>query len=358
MDMNILAIESSCDETSAAIVQDGRHVLCNLISSQIDIHRVFGGVVPEIASRKHLEVINHLLEAALAEAKLTFDDIHLVAVTRGPGLLGALLVGISAAKALSFMLDIPIVGVNHMVGHVSANYLAHPDLKPPFLSLVVSGGHTYFCVVEDYAHVKILGETVDDAAGESFDKVARVLGLGYPGGPAIQRAAEAGDPEAFDFPRAMMGKDDGLNVSFSGLKTAVINTVHTLEQKGEGVPTSDIAASFQAAVIDTLVTKAERLMDQYPDLSRFALSGGVAANAALQNALKALCEKRGLAFYVPPAILCTDNAAMIGCAGYYQYMTRGTSELDFAAEPDLALGAPDPGDQDIPTEVLVDLLNE
>lgn len=336
--MHVLAIESSCDETSIAVLRDGREILCNLISSQIDIHRLFGGVVPEIASRKHLEVINHLLEAALREAGVSIDDIDLVAVTRGPGLLGALLVGISAAKALSFMKRIPIVGVNHMEGHISANYLAHPELEPPFLSLVVSGGHTYFCVVEDYGAWRVLGETVDDAAGESFDKVARVLGLGYPGGPALQRIAESGDAAAFAFPRAMQAKDDGLNVSFSGLKTAVINTVHTLEQKGEDVPAADIAASFQAAVIDSLVMKAERLMERFPQMNQFTLSGGVAANRPLQEALRALCARRGLRFYVPPAVLCTDNAAMIGCAGFYQYRTRGASGLRFTADPDLGLG--------------------
>lgn len=335
--MLTLAIESSCDETSVAVLRNGREVLGQLISSQIKDHAVFGGVVPEIASRKHLEVINHLLEAGLREAGVRAEDLDLIAVTRGPGLVGALLVGISAAKAISYVRDIPIVGVNHMEGHVCANYLAHPELEPPFLSLVVSGGHTYLCVVKDYAHYEVVGSTVDDAAGESFDKISRVLGFGYPGGPKIQKAAEEGNPQAFSFPRAMMAKEDGYTFSFSGLKTAVINEAHHYEQMGKPLPMADMAASFQQAVVDVLTEKASRLMDAMPQMKRFCLSGGVAANKPLQQALKAACTKRGVQFFVPPAILCTDNAAMIGCAGYYQYQERGASSLDFAADPDLGL---------------------
>ncbi|MBY0583888.1 tRNA (adenosine(37)-N6)-threonylcarbamoyltransferase complex transferase subunit TsaD [Murdochiella sp. Marseille-P8839] len=335
--MFILAIESSCDETSVAVLRDGRELLGQIISSQIKDHVLFGGVVPEIASRKHLEAINPLLEAVLNEANVRAEDLDLIAVTRGPGLVGALLVGISAAKAMAYVRNIPIVGVNHMEGHLCANYLAHPELEPPFLGLVVSGGHTYLCVVKDYAHYEVVGSTVDDAAGESFDKVSRVLGLGYPGGPKIQRMAEQGNPQAFAFPRAMSSKEDGYAFSFSGLKTAVINEVHHHEQQNLLVPVADIAASFQQAVIDVLVQKAEHLLEAMPEMRTFCLAGGVAANRPLQEALSAMCAKHDCRFFVPPAILCTDNAAMIGCAGYYQYQERGASSLDFAADPDLGL---------------------
>lgn len=335
--MFILAIESSCDETSVAVLRDGRELLGQIISSQIKDHALFGGVVPEIASRKHLEAINPLLEAVLNEANVRAEDLDLIAVTRGPGLVGALLVGISAAKAMAYVRNIPIVGVNHMEGHLCANYLAHPELEPPFLGLVVSGGHTYLCVVKDYAHYEVVGSTVDDAAGESFDKVSRVLGLGYPGGPKIQRMAEQGNPQAFAFPRAMSSKEDGYAFSFSGLKTAVINEVHHHEQQNLLVPVADIAASFQQAVIDVLVQKAEHLLEAMPEMRTFCLAGGVAANRPLQEALSAMCAKHDCRFFVPPAILCTDNAAMIGCAGYYQYQERGASSLDFAADPDLGL---------------------
>lgn len=335
--MRILAIESSCDETSVAVLCDGRKVLSQIISSQIKDHALFGGVVPEIASRKHLEAINPLLEAVLAEAHVLPEELDLIAVTRGPGLVGALLVGISAAKAMAYVRHIPIVGVNHMEGHLCANYIAHPELEPPFLGLVVSGGHTYLCVVNDYAHYEVVGSTVDDAAGESFDKVSRVLGLGYPGGPKIQRIAEQGNPQAFAFPRAMSSKEDGYAFSFSGLKTAVINEVHHREQQNLPVPVADIAASFQQTVIDVLVQKAEHLLESMPKMRTFCLAGGVAANRPLQEALSAMCAKHDCRFFVPPAVLCTDNAAMIGCAGYYQYRERGASSLDFAADPNLGL---------------------
>ncbi len=330
-----LAIESSCDETSVAILEDGRKILCNIISSQIDIHTKFGGVVPEIASRKHLEIINRILDAALKEAGLTIDDIDLVSVTRGPGLIGALLVGVSAAKAVSFVRNIPIVGVNHMEGHICANYLANPNLEPPFISLVVSGGHTYLCRIDDYATYTVLGTTRDDACGESFDKVARQLGLGYPGGPKIQKISAEGNPEAVYFPRAMMDEDN-YDFSFSGLKTAVINYVHTLEQKHMKIPVADIAASFQQAIIDVLVHKTRKLLKE-TGLKTFCLSGGVAANMPLREALKKMCDEEDVEFHVPPMILCTDNAAMIGCAGYYHYLKRGKDDLSFEVDPDLGL---------------------
>lgn len=330
-----LAIESSCDETSVAILEDGRKVLVNLISSQIDIHEQFGGVVPEIASRKHLEVINHILDKAFTEAGLTIDDIDLISVTRGPGLVGALLVGVSAAKALSYVKNIPIVGVNHMEGHICANFIAHENLEPPFLTLIVSGGHTYLLRVDDYAAYEVIGSTRDDAAGESFDKVARMLGLGYPGGPAIQKAATSGDPTAIDFPRAML-EENNFDFSFSGLKTAVSNYLNSMKQSGKEINVNDVAASFQQAIVDVLVEKVSRSLD-ITGMKQFSLSGGVAANKPLQDALRNLCESKGVAFYVPPIELCTDNAAMIGSAGYYHYIKRGPSNLDFAADPDLGL---------------------
>lgn len=331
-----LAIESSCDETSVAILEGSREILCNLISTQIPVHQKFGGVVPEIASRKHLEAINHILSLAFAESGIGPEKIDLVSVTRGPGLVGALLVGISAAKAISFIRDIPLVGVNHMEGHICANYLAYPDLEPPFITLVVSGGHTYLCRVDDYSHYRVLGATRDDAAGESFDKVSRCLGLGYPGGPRIQEAAEKGRSDAYAFPRAMRDEKDGYDFSFSGLKTAVINQVHQLEQKGQEIPVSDIAASFQEAVVDVLVEKSLALLRE-SGLKTFCLSGGVAANGPLRERLEAGCRSLKVRFCVPPLKLCTDNAAMIGCAGYYHFQERGADSLDFRADPDLGL---------------------
>jgi N6-L-threonylcarbamoyladenine synthase len=332
-----LAIESSCDETSVAILDGGRKVLCNLVSTQIPIHKKFGGVVPEIASRKHLETINRILALAFEEAGIQPQDLSLVSSTRGPGLIGALLVGISAAKSIAYALDIPIVGVNHMHGHISANYLAYPDLEPPFACLVVSGGHTALCLVDAYEDYQVLGRTRDDAAGESLDKAARALGLGYPGGPKIQRLAEAGNAQAFDFPRAMMNRGrDGYDFSFSGLKTAVINTIHQADQRGETLSKADLAASYQEAVVDVLATKSGWLLDAC-GYKTFCLSGGVAANGPLRARLQAVCQERGVRFCVPPLDLCTDNGAMIGAAGYYQYMTQGPSGLDFAADPDLDL---------------------
>lgn len=334
--MILLALESSCDETSAAILEDGRTVLSSLVSTQIPVHEKFGGVVPEIASRMHLEAINRILRLTFEQAGKTPDDLDLVAVTRGPGLVGALLVGVAAAKAIAFAKEIPIVGVNHMEGHIAANYLSSPDLAPPFLTLVVSGGHTYLAQVRDYGNYKVYGSTRDDAAGESFDKVARVLGLGYPGGPKIQKLAEEGDPQAIAFPRAMMGKEDGYDFSFSGLKTAVMNYLHHADQLGEKVNRADVATSFQQAVIEVLTQKS-RLLIRQTGMKRFCLSGGVAANLPLRAALKVMCREEGVSFYVPPMKFCTDNAAMIGAAGYYQFKYRGASPLNFTVDPNLGL---------------------
>lgn len=331
-----LAIESSCDETSVAILEDGRKVLCNLISTQIATHALYGGVVPEIASRKHLEAVNRILAMAFEETGLAPKDIDLVSVTRGPGLIGALLVGISAAKAMSFVLDVPIVGVNHMEGHICANYLAHPDLEPPFIALVVSGGHTYLCRVDGYTDYEVLGSTRDDAAGESFDKVSRVLGMGYPGGPKVQKLAMEGRPGAVDFPRAMMKKEDGYDFSFSGLKTAVINYCHHQDQKGLSINKADVARGFQDAVIDVLTQKSIHLLED-TGLKTLCLSGGVAANGPLRESLERACQSMGVDFYVPPLDLCTDNAAMIGSAGYYHYINRGPSDPAFTADPNLGL---------------------
>lgn len=331
-----LAIESSCDETSVSILEGGRNPLCNLVSTQIPIHKKFGGVVPEIASRKHLEAVNRILALAFEETGLEPGDMDLVSVTRGPGLVGALLVGISAAKTIAYVQDLPIVGVNHMEGHVSANYLAYPDLEPPFACLVVSGGHTYLCLVDGYDSYRVVGSTRDDAAGESLDKAARYMGLGYPGGPKIQALAEQGDPEAIHFPRAMMKKEDGYDFSFSGLKTALINYVHNADQRGEDLDPADLAASYQEAVVDVLTQKSARLLDG-TNYKTFCLSGGVAANRPLRDRLEVLCSDRGVRFCVPPPAYCTDNAAMIGAAGYYQYLTQGPSGLDFPADPDLGL---------------------
>lgn len=330
-----MGIETSCDETSVAILRNGREVLSNVISSQIETHKKFGGVVPEIASRQHLEAINHIIELALQEAKLDVTDVDLVAVTKGPGLIGALLVGISAAKALAFATGKPLVGVNHMQGHVCANFIAHPDLKPPFISLVVSGGHTYLVKVQSQTQYEVVGGTRDDAAGESFDKISRSLGLGYPGGPAIQKAAEKGNPQAVDFPRVMLEKDS-YDFSFSGLKTSVLNYLNQEKQKGREIVVADVAASFQEAVIDVLVEKSVRLMEE-TNSQVLALSGGVAANTRLRSRLEEELQKRGMTLVYPPLVLCTDNAAMIACAGTFQYFERGADSLDLGVYPNLGL---------------------
>ena len=320
-DTLILAIESSCDETAASVVKNGRCVLSNIISSQIAIHTLYGGVVPEIASRKHIEKINQVVEAALKEADVTLDDIDAIGVTYGPGLVGALLVGVAEAKAIAYAKKKPLVGVHHIEGHVSANYIEHPDLEPPFLCEIISGGHTHLVIVKDYGSFEILGRTRDDAAGEAFDKVARAIGLGYPGGPKIDKLAKEGNPHAIDFPRAHM-EDAPYDFSFSGVKSAVLNHLNKCRMTGEPIVEADIAASFQQAVVDVLVDNAIRAAKDY-HMDRLAIAGGVASNGALRAAMEAACEKEGIRFYRPSPIFCTDNAAMIGVAAYYEYQ-KGT----------------------------------
>ena len=335
-DIYILAIESSCDETAAAVVKNGREVLSNVIFSQIELHKLYGGVVPEIASRKHIEKINQVIGEALSEAKMELHDMTAIAVTYGPGLVGALLVGVSAAKAISFASGLPLVGVHHIEGHISANYIENKDLEPPFLCLVVSGGHTHLVVVKDYGEYEIIGRTRDDAAGEAFDKVARAIGLGYPGGPKIDKLAKEGNPDAIHFPRARV-EESAYDFSFSGLKSAVLNSLNSCEMKGESVNRADVAASFQKAVIDVLVGHALAAAEDY-HIKKFAIAGGVASNSSLRSAFEAECKARGIAFYHPSPILCTDNAAMIGAAGYYEYQKGVRSGLDLNAQPNLKLG--------------------
>ena len=335
-DTLILAIESSCDETAASVVKNGRCVLSNIISSQIAIHTLYGGVVPEIASRKHIENINQVVEAALKEADVTLDDIDAIGVTYGPGLVGALLVGVAEAKAIAYAKKKPLVGVHHIEGHVSANYIEHPDLEPPFLCEIISGGHTHLVIVKDYGSFEILGRTRDDAAGEAFDKVARAIGLGYPGGPKIDKLAKEGNPHAIDFPRAHM-EDAPYDFSFSGVKSAVLNHLNKCRMTGETIVEADIAASFQQAVVDVLVDNAIRAAKDY-HMDRLAIAGGVASNGALRAAMEAACEKEGIRFYRPSPIFCTDNAAMIGVAAYYEYQKGTRHGWDLNAVPNLKLG--------------------
>lgn len=335
-DTLILAIESSCDETAASVVKNGRCVLSNIISSQIAIHTLYGGVVPEIASRKHIEKINQVVEAALKEADVTLDDIDAIGVTYGPGLVGALLVGVAEAKAIAYAKKKPLVGVHHIEGHVSANYIEPPDLEPPFLCEIISGGHTHLVIVKDYGSFEILGRTRDDAAGEAFDKVARAIGLGYPGGPKIDKLAKEGNPHAIDFPRAHM-EDAPYDFSFSGVKSAVLNHLNKCRMTGEPIVEADIAASFQQAVVDVLVDNAIRAAKDY-HMDRLAIAGGVASNGALRAAMEAACEKEGIRFYRPSPIFCTDNAAMIGVAAYYEYRKGTRHGWDLNAVPNLKLG--------------------
>ena len=335
-DTLILAIESSCDETAASVVKNGRCVLSNIISSQIAIHTLYGGVVPEIASRKHIEKINQVVEAALKEADVTLDDIDAIGVTYGPGLVGALLVGVAEAKAIAYAKKKPLVGVHHIEGHVSANYIEHPDLEPPFLCEIISGGHTHLVIVKDYGSFEILGRTRDDAAGEAFDKVARAIGLGYPGGPKIDKLAKEGNPHAIDFPRAHM-EDAPYDFSFSGVKSAVLNHLNKCRMTGEPIVEADIAASFQQAVVDVLVDNAIRAAKDY-HMDRLAIAGGVASNGALRAAMEAACEKEGIRFYRPSPIFCTDNAAMIGVAAYYECQRGPRHGWDLNAVPNLKLG--------------------
>ncbi len=334
--VRILAIESSCDETAAAVVENGRTVRSNIISSQIDIHTLYGGVVPEIASRKHIERINQVIEAALEQADVTLADIDAIGVTYGPGLVGALLVGVAEAKAISFASGIPLIGVHHIEGHISANYIENKDLVPPFACLVVSGGHTHLVLVKDYGDYEILGKTRDDAAGEAFDKVARAIGLGYPGGPKIDKVSKEGNPDAFHFPRAKVG-DSEYDFSFSGLKSAVLNYINGAKMKGEEINQADIAASFQKAVVDVLVDHAMHAVKEY-GFTKLAIAGGVASNSALREAMEKACKAQGVAFYRPSPILCTDNAAMIGAAAYYDYLKGIRSDLTLNAVPNLRLG--------------------
>lgn len=332
----ILAIESSCDETAASVVKNGREVLSNVIFSQIDLHTLYGGVVPEIASRKHIEKINQVIEEALREAGVTLKDITAIAVTYGPGLVGALLVGVSEAKAISFATGIPLVGVHHIEGHISANYIENKELEPPFICLVASGGHSHLVVVKDYGEYEIIGRTRDDAAGEAFDKVARAIGLGYPGGPKIDKLAKEGNPDAIPFPRAKVAENE-YDFSFSGLKSAVLNYLNGCQMKGEPVCEADVAASFQKAVIDVLVEHSLHAVKAY-GFDRFAIAGGVAANSSLRAALEEACAVEKIKFYHPSPIFCTDNAAMIGVAGYYEYIKGVRSGYDLNAVPNLKLG--------------------
>lgn len=335
-DVLILAIESSCDETAASVVKNGREVLSNVISSQIALHTLYGGVVPEIASRKHIEKINQVIESALAEADVTLEEITAIAVTYGPGLVGALLVGVAEAKALAYAAKKPLVGVHHIEGHVSANFIENPDLEPPFVCLIVSGGHTHLVIVKDYGEFEIIGHTRDDAAGEAFDKVARAVGLGYPGGPKVDKAAREGNPHAIEFPRAKVG-DNPYDFSFSGLKSAVLNYINHAKMTGEEICVPDLAASFQNAVVESLVSRAIMAAKEY-GYDKLAIAGGVASNSALREGMKAACEKGGIRFYHPSPIYCTDNAAMIGAAAYYEYQKGARSGWDLNAVPNLKLG--------------------
>jgi len=335
-DVWILAIESSCDETAAAVVKNGREVLSNVISSQIDLHTLFGGVVPEIASRRHIEKINPVISQALDDAGMALNQITAVGVTYGPGLVGALLVGVAEAKAIAYAAKKPLVGVHHIEGHVSANYIEHPDLEPPFVCLIVSGGHTHLVIVKDYGVFEILGRTRDDAAGEAFDKVARAVGLGYPGGPKIDRAAKEGNPHAFEFPRARV-EGSPYDFSFSGLKSAVLNYINHAKMTGGEICVPDLAASFQNAVVEVLVSRAVLAAKEY-GYDRLAIAGGVASNSALRAVMGKACDEAGLKFYHPSPVYCTDNAAMIGAAAYYEYLKGVRHGWDLNAVPNLKLG--------------------
>ncbi len=335
-DTLILAIESSCDESAAAVVKNGREVLSNIISSQIALHTIYGGVVPEIASRKHVEKMNGCIRAALSEAGVTLDDIDAVAVTYGPGLVGALLVGVSEAKAIAFATGKPLIGVHHIEGHISANFIENKDLEPPFVCLVVSGGHSHLVVVKDYGEYEIIGQTRDDAAGEAFDKVARAIGLGYPGGPKIDKAAKEGNPDAFSFPQAKIG-DAEYDFSFSGLKSSVLNIINQAKMQGQELNQADVAASFQKAVVEVLVGHAIKACKEY-GYDKLAIAGGVASNTGLRELMEKECAANNIRFYRPSPVLCTDNAAMIGAAAYYEYKKGVRFGLDMNAVPNLPLG--------------------
>ena len=334
--MVILAIESSCDETAAAVVRDGREVLSNVIFSQIELHKIYGGVVPEIASRKHIEKINQVIEEALQIAGVTLDDLDAIGVTYGPGLVGALLVGVAEAKAIAYAKKLPLIGVHHIEGHISANYIENKELEPPFICLVVSGGHTHLVCVKDYGKYEIIGRTRDDAAGEAFDKVARAIGLGYPGGPKIDKLSKEGNPDAIVFPKAHIA-DAPYDFSFSGVKSAVLNYINGCNMKGETYKEADVAASFQKAVTSVLVENAMKAVKEY-GLSKLAIAGGVASNGTLREAMAKACAENEVEFYHPSPIYCTDNAAMIGVAAYYEYKNGTRHGWDLNAVPNLKLG--------------------
>lgn len=327
--MNILSVESSCDETAVAIVRDGREVLTDCIASQVDLHRLYGGVVPEIASRKHIEAIYGLADQALINTGLTRDDIDAVAVTYAPGLIGAVLVGVNFAKAAAFAMDKPLIPVHHIRGHIAANYLSYPDLEPPFLCLVVSGGHTMIVNVLDYTKMEILGTSLDDAAGECFDKVARVLGMPYPGGAALDKMAQTGNEHTYSLPRSKPGENP-YNMSFSGLKTAALNLIHHAEQLGEEIHIPDLCAAFSAAVSDTLVPRVE-LAIRETGCKKIAVAGGVAANSRIRRDILAAAEKLGAQVYMPPLKLCGDNGAMIGAQAYYEYLAGNVADMSLNA---------------------------
>lgn len=335
-DVYILAIESSCDETAAAVVKNGREVLSNVIYSQIDLHTLYGGVVPEIASRKHIEKINQVIESALEQAHMTLEEITAIGVTYGPGLVGALLVGVAEAKAIAYAAKKPLVGVHHIEGHVSANFIEHPELEPPFVCLIVSGGHTHLVIVKDYGEFEIIGRTRDDAAGEAFDKVARAVGLGYPGGPKVDRTAKEGNPHAMEFPRAKV-EGAPYDFSFSGLKSSVLNYINHAQMRKEEIYVPDLVASFQNAVVEALVSRAVLAAKEY-GYDKLAIAGGVASNSALRAAMKEACEKENIQFYYPSPIYCTDNAVMIGVAAYYEYINGTRHGWDLNAVPNLKLG--------------------
>ena len=330
-----LAFETSCDETAVSVLADGRTVLSNVISSQIDIFKNFGGVVPEIASRHHLENINGVLAQALDEAQVSLDDIDLIGVTNGPGLIGALLMGVATAKAVAFAKDIPLVGVHHLMGHISANFIEYPELEPPFMALITSGGHTEIVDVKNYTDCEILGGTRDDAVGEAYDKVARVLGLGYPGGPKIDKIAKEGNPQAMPFKRVYLEKDS-FDFSFSGLKTSVLNYINRQKQAGHEINRADVAASFQQAVMDVIVDKAVHAVKMRGE-DKLVLAGGVAANSKLREMLGKACSENGIRLYRPAPVLCTDNGAMIGAAAYYKYKGKGADGLDLDAHASMKL---------------------
>ena len=327
--MNILAVESSCDETAVAIVRDGREVLCDCIASQVDLHRIYGGVVPEIASRKHIEAIYGLADQALERANMTRDDIDAVAVTYAPGLIGAVLVGVNFAKAAAMSMGKPLIPVHHIRGHIAANYIAYPELKPPFLCLVVSGGHTMIIEVKDYTDMNILGTTLDDAAGECFDKVGRVLGMPYPGGAALDKAAQQGDEKKYTLPVAKPGENP-YNMSFSGLKTATLNLIHHADQVGEVLDINSLCASFCASVSNTLVPRVVKALEE-TGRKKVAVAGGVAANSRIRKDILAAAESIGAQVFMPPLSLCGDNAAMIGSQAYYEFLAGNTAGMELNA---------------------------